>query len=227
MESVGARFPSCQGDSPSRQTRFAPALVLGDVAAPVGRGAGVYDGRYRRIPDMMAHTSVVNRAQEKATMATQSSAAPTTAKVLSPAKTAKRFGLLDKYFYFGMSLLVAVVVVYGFSHTVNENLIHAMPPRPWVLWVHGAVFSSWVVFFIFQSALVRTHHVRVHRVTGWFGVGLGVVIPVLGISTAIAMARFDILHFHTPDAQRWGVTGDHPCFSQLCSELYIHRNLLE
>ena len=112
-------------------------------------------------------------------------------------KAAKRPLLLDKYFYFSMSLLVAAVVVYGFSHTVNGNLIHATPPRPWILWLHGIVFSGWLVFFIFQSALVRTHNVKLHRRTGWFGVGLGVVIPVLGISTAIIMDRFIIFHFPT------------------------------
>jgi Na+-transporting NADH:ubiquinone oxidoreductase subunit NqrE len=119
---------------------------------------------------------------------------------------------LNKYFYFCMSLLIAVVVVYGFSHTVNNNLIHAMPVRPWILWVHGIVFSSWVVFFIFQSALVRTHNVKLHRRTGWFGAGLGAVIPVLGISTAIVMDRFNFLHFHLADAktffaiQAWDIT---------------------
>lgn len=105
-------------------------------------------------------------------------------------------GWLGKYFYFSMSLLVAVVVVYGFSHTIDHNLIHAMPVRPWILYLHGAVFSGWVVFFILQSALVRVHKVKVHRTLGWFGVALGVVIPVLGTSTAITMARFRVLHFH-------------------------------
>jgi hypothetical protein len=123
-----------------------------------------------------------------------------TEQVVLP-KKAKHFPLLEKYFYFFMSLLVAVVVVYGFSHTVNKNLIHATPVRPWILWVHGIVFSSWVVFFIFQSALVRTHNVKLHRRTGWFGAGLGVLIPVLGISTAIVMDRFYFVHFHLADAK--------------------------
>lgn len=103
---------------------------------------------------------------------------------------------LNKYFYFCMSLLVAVVVIYGFGHTVDNRLVHATPPRPWLLWVHAAVFSAWVVFFIFQSALVRTHHVKLHRFTGWFGAALGVLIPVLGIATSIVMFRFRIAHFH-------------------------------
>lgn len=107
---------------------------------------------------------------------------------------------LNKYFYFCMSLLVAAVVVSGFSQTVNDNLIHATPARPWLLWVHGSAFSFWVLFFIFQSALVRTHNVKLHRTIGWFGAGLGVLIPVLGISTAIVMDRFRVLAMHAPPA---------------------------
>jgi hypothetical protein len=114
-------------------------------------------------------------------------------------KKSRRSSLLEKYFYFGMSLLVAVVVIYGFSHTVKSNLLQAVPPRPWVLWLHGTVFSTWVMFFIFQSALIRTHNVKLHRRTGWFGVGLGVLMQILGISTAIVMDRFDFLHFHGAD----------------------------
>jgi hypothetical protein len=111
-----------------------------------------------------------------------------------------RGGLLDKYFYFFMSLLIAVTVVYGFSHTVDKNLIHPVVPRPFLLYIHGAVFSGWVIFYIFQSALVRTHNVALHRRIGWFGVALGVAISVLGISTAVTMARFNTLQLHQTDA---------------------------
>jgi len=58
-----------------------------------------------------------------------------------------------------MSLLLAARVMSGFSRTVNANLFHANRPRPWLLWVHGVVFSTWIVFFIAQSALVRTPRV--------------------------------------------------------------------
>jgi hypothetical protein len=112
----------------------------------------------------------------------------------------RQAGPLSQYFYFCMSLLIAVTVIYGFSHTIDQNLIHAAPPRPWILTLHAAVFSGWVVFFILQSALIRSHNVRLHRKLGWFGAGLGVVIPVLGISTAISMARFRILNFHSDTA---------------------------
>lgn len=113
----------------------------------------------------------------------------------------KRAGLLDKYFYFFMGLLVAAVVVYGFSHTVDQNLIHAAVRRPLILYLHAAIFFGWLLFYIFQSLLVRMHNVRLHRKIGWFGVGLGVAIFLLGMSTAIVMTRFQMFQLHaTEDA---------------------------
>jgi len=101
---------------------------------------------------------------------------------------------LSKYFYFCMSLLIAVVVVYGFGHTVNDNLIHATPPRPFLLWCHGAAFSFWVVFFIVQSGLVRVRKVSIHRTLGWFGLALGIAMVVLGYTTAVTMAKYRVAH---------------------------------
>lgn len=107
--------------------------------------------------------------------------------------------LLDRYFYFFMSLLIASVVLYGFSRTVNRRLIHAVPVRPFLLYLHAAIFSGWVAFFIFQSALARTRNMRLHRQLGWVGVALGIAVPALGVSTAITMARFNRLNFHSTD----------------------------
>ncbi len=104
--------------------------------------------------------------------------------------------LLNTYFYFFMSLLIAVIVVYGFSHTIDERLIHATPARPFLLYVHGAIFSGWVAFYILQSLLVRAHNVRLHRTLGWFGVALGSAVFVFGVWIAIVMSQFRIVHFH-------------------------------
>ncbi|MEQ1354135.1 MAG: hypothetical protein ABLT11_08955 [Candidatus Acidiferrum sp.] len=111
-----------------------------------------------------------------------------------------RAGFLNNYFYFFMSLLVAGVLVYGFSHTINKNLFHPAVAPPSILYLHAVVFTGWLIFFIFQSALVRTHNVRLHRQTGWFGLALGVAVLLVGVSTAIAMARFHI-HQGATDAE--------------------------
>jgi hypothetical protein len=115
-------------------------------------------------------------------------------KGISTGNELKRF--VNRYFYFSMSLLMGVLVVWGFSRTVNDNLLHAAPPRPFLLWIHGAAFAAWVVFFIAQSTLVRVHKVSWHRLMGWFGTGLATVMVVLGMVIAVIMARFDAVQLH-------------------------------
>jgi hypothetical protein len=127
--------------------------------------------------------------------------------------TTKRGGLLGQYFYFFMSLLIAVVVMYGFSFTIEKNLIHPALPRPLLLYVHAAVFSGWLVFFILQTALVRTRNVLLHRRIGLFGAVMGIAIVLLGVSTAITMARFNMIQLHRNDAESFLMI---PLFDMLC-----------
>jgi hypothetical protein len=114
----------------------------------------------------------------------------TTTPATLPRHHARPVTFLRQYFYFCMSLLIAVVVVYGFSHTIGHNLLHASPLPPFILTIHAIVFPGWVLFFILQSTLVRTRNVRLHRTLGWFGLALAVGILILGYLTATAMDRF-------------------------------------
>jgi FtsH-binding integral membrane protein len=117
-------------------------------------------------------------------------------KKLSTTTLTGRNGILHRYFYFSMSLLFAAIVVAGFKRTVNDNLLHPAVPRPFILWIHGAAFAGWVIFFICQSTLVRIRKVSWHRSIGWFGAGLATVMVPLGVTTAIIMARFDTVQLH-------------------------------
>jgi hypothetical protein len=103
---------------------------------------------------------------------------------------------LQTYFYFVMSIVIAVAVTYGFCQTIDKNLIHAASPRPGVLYLHAVIFSTWLVFYIVQSGLVRMRHVLLHRTLGWFGAALGGAIVILGVSTAITMGRYHHRHDH-------------------------------
>jgi len=121
-------------------------------------------------------------------------------KKLSLTTWTGRNGILCRYFYFAMSLLLAALVVDGFKRTVNDHLFHPAIPRPFILWIHGAAFAGWVIFFIGQSTLVRVHKVSWHRSMGWFGAGLATVMVPLGVVTAVIMARFDAVQLHMSDA---------------------------
>jgi hypothetical protein len=107
--------------------------------------------------------------------------------------------LVERYFYFVISLVIAAVVIYGFSRTIERKLIHANPQPPILLWLHAFVFSSWVGFYILQSALVRIRKVKLHRALGWAGAALGTSMVVLGFWVAVVMARFDTIQLHRPN----------------------------
>ncbi len=141
---------------------------------------------------------------------------------------------LEKYFYCFMSVFIAVVVFYGFSFTVNKNLVHPAIHRPWILWLHGIVFSGWLLFFILQSALVRARSVRWHRNVGWFGAALGAGIFVLGISTTLTMARYYVHELHRDEANLlviplWDISCFAVCFALAIAwrkKLEHHRRLM-
>src|SRR3546814_5404104 len=60
--------------------------------------------------------------------------------------------------------------------------------------VHGAANSAWIVLFLVQTSLIATGRPDMHRVMGIAGAGLGAIIIVLALVTAIAGGR---LH-HSP-----------------------------
>ena len=106
---------------------------------------------------------------------------------------------VETYFYLCMSLLIAAVVVYGFSGTIGNKLIRANPRRPILLWVHAILFSSWLAFYILQSALVRIRKVKLHRTFGWAGAALGTSMVMIGPWVAVIMSRFDTIRLHRPN----------------------------
>jgi hypothetical protein len=127
------------------------------------------------------------------------SSTPIDAQTKAASKFAPASGysaFLKNYFYLFMSLVIAGVVILGFGRTVDKNLLHPAEPRPLILSLHAILFSAWVLFYIFQSLLVRTRNVRLHRQLGWFGAALGVSLPLIGIPTAIIMTRFHIFTLH-------------------------------
>jgi hypothetical protein len=121
--------------------------------------------------------------------------------------------LLDRYFYFAMSLVSVAVVAYGFSHTVERNLIHPAVARPFVLYVHAVVFTGWLGFFMLQSALIRTRNVKIHRKLGWAGLALGIAVVGVGVVTALTMVRFNRDVIHSPNTEAFLLV---PLFDMLC-----------
>ena len=97
---------------------------------------------------------------------------------------------LQRNFYLVMALLVLAAVLTGFGRTVDANLFHPDRPRPAIMWVHAALFSSWVMLFLAQAALARSRRLQWHRRLGIAAGVLGCLIPPLGIGTALFMTHW-------------------------------------
>src|SRR5215207_3987147 len=103
----------------------------------------------------------------------------------SPRVAARRH---DNRFYTGMGIVAFAVAMIGFSDSLTgaatgsktfTRLVH----------FHGALFGSWLVFFILQARLVATGRIAIHRRLGVLGAVLALSMLVVGYRTAIAAAR--------------------------------------
>src|SRR5947207_15350077 len=94
----------------------------------------------------------------------------------------------ERYFFSGMSVLILGTVFLGFAKTYFLAGVFRAPLPSWVIHIHGAAFTSWVLFLIVQTSLVSAGRIDVHRRLGMVGFGLACVMVVLG-----AMAGTDLL----------------------------------
>ncbi|MBK9163712.1 MAG: hypothetical protein IPM21_07355 [Acidobacteria bacterium] len=99
--------------------------------------------------------------------------------VLSP-RLAERKLHLATAIGFPLIVLIGYFKSYYFSFlfdvpAVANALVHA----------HGIIMSAWVLYFVMQTALIRTRNVKLHMTTGMIGVALAVLVIVVGLATAV------------------------------------------
>jgi hypothetical protein len=105
-------------------------------------------------------------------------------------------GRRDRLFYGGMAIALGLTVFAGFSSTFYLRFFTGGPKatlsgRPFttLVYVHGALFTAWVLLFIVQTALIAGRRVTAHRRLGIAGAVLAAAMIVVGASIAIATAK--------------------------------------
>jgi energy-converting hydrogenase Eha subunit A len=97
----------------------------------------------------------------------------------------------SRYFYFTMALCFAAVAFIGFAPTywapMAKGTFRAAP----VLHLHGLIFFSWTLYFIFQTWLVAAGQTVRHRSVGLIGISLATAMTFFGILIAILSVRRD------------------------------------
>ncbi len=99
--------------------------------------------------------------------------------VLSP-RLAERKLHLATAIGFPLVVLIGYFKSYYFSFLfdvprVANALVHA----------HGIIMSGWVLYFVMQTALIRTRNVKIHMTTGLVGIPLAALVIVVGLATAV------------------------------------------
>lgn len=90
----------------------------------------------------------------------------------------------DHLFFNTMVALLFCTVALGFARTYYlAGVFHAPLPGP-IIHVHGAVFSSWIIFLVAQTALVGAGRVDLHRKLGTVGFLLACLMVLVGLWAA-------------------------------------------
>lgn len=99
--------------------------------------------------------------------------------------------LAERRFFTGMALVMLATVVVGFSRTFFLRPLFPEWPAPpeTIFYVHGVMFTAWMMLLIAQASLVAGGRTDLHRKIGPFGAGLAVAMVVLGTFGALVAAR--------------------------------------
>src|SRR5260370_23428449 len=88
-----------------------------------------------------------------------------------------------------MAILMLATVLLGFARSYFLAGLFRAPLPNWLIHLHGAAFSSWLLLLIVQTSLVASGRVDLHKRLGLLGFGLAILMIVLGILAATHSLR--------------------------------------
>lgn len=91
----------------------------------------------------------------------------------------------SRYFYFHMALVCMAVAFVGFVPSYWRPMAAGTLQADPVLHIHGAIFFSWTVFYVFQTWIAATGQIARHRNVGLIGVALATGMGIFGVMAAI------------------------------------------
>jgi hypothetical protein len=90
-----------------------------------------------------------------------------------------------RYFYFYMALVCAAVAFLGFAPTYFAPLASGKFKANPVVHIHGLLFFSWNLYFVFQTWLAASGRIARHRAVGLIGVAFATAMTIFGTLVAI------------------------------------------
>src|SRR5882762_8203569 len=113
----------------------------------------------------------------------------------TPVKTRVADRRYEHLFFSAMAILIFATVALGFARTYFLAGIFRAPLPNWLIHVHGAAFSSWIILLVTQTSLVSAGRTDIHRRLGILGFAVASLMVILG-----TVAGTDALRrgFHPP-----------------------------
>jgi hypothetical protein len=108
-------------------------------------------------------------------MASQTAAAASIGLERKATEMAVRTG-----FFFWMSALLLAILLIGFSPTLYLREFFPVEPIPNYLYAHGAILTTWFVWLVLQTSLVRNGNTATHRRMGVIGAVIGAAAVIAG-----------------------------------------------
>ena len=109
---------------------------------------------------------------------------------MSTAAAAPRLTLnAERQFFSATALAGLAATLIGFAPTWFLMRWFGAPPLPWIVHLHGLVFTGWVLLYLTQTSLIAVGRRDLHQRMGLVGVVWGLVMVILGIAVAIEGAR--------------------------------------
>lgn len=95
-------------------------------------------------------------------------------------------------FFSTIAIAAAIVVFFGFARSfflrpLFPEIAGLAAPEPF-FYVHGIVFSAWMLLLVAQTTLIRTGNRAMHMRLGTAGIGLAVLIVAFGLYGSLLAA---------------------------------------
>jgi FtsH-binding integral membrane protein len=100
---------------------------------------------------------------------------------LTTAPPGRRF---DHYFFSALALLLLATVFLGFARSYYLAGMFRAPLPSFIIHLHGAAFTCWIILLVTQTSLVSAGRVDIHRRLGIAGFLLACLMVVLGVLAA-------------------------------------------
>jgi hypothetical protein len=130
--------------------------------------------------------------------------------------------LQRRRFYIGASLLMGLIAVGGFWPTYFGPLVTGTIAQPLLIHIHATVFTGWLVLFLMQAVLAAAKQVQWHLRLGKIGIGYGVLLVVVGLTTGVLRSSKLPLGGQAEDLL-FAATADMVVFSSFFAAAIVYR----